>query len=75
MKFNYTKSEYEELKDACKFQKCNQESEIFDLLCDGYSILQIECITNLSRATVNRRVKSIKDKISRYHDTFMRPKH
>lgn len=43
----------------------DQEREIFDLRARGKTIVEITIEKSLSAATVNRRIRSIKDKMSR----------
>lgn len=43
----------------------DSERTIFDLRARGKTIQEVSSVTNLSTATVNRRIKSIKLKMSR----------
>lgn len=43
----------------------DSERQIFELRARGKTITEITLGTNLSAATVNRRIRSIKDKMSR----------
>lgn len=60
-KFEFTKNEFEVLKDKCMF---NEElSKIFEYRIKNYSITEIALKLNLSESTVSRRIKEIKKKI------------
>lgn len=60
-KFEFTKNEFEVLKDKCMF---NEElSQIFEYRIKNYSITEIALKLNLSESTVSRRIKEIKKKI------------
>ena len=59
--FDFNKKEYDYIIENCNFQ--NIELEIFNLKRKGYSVPQIAYETNISEATVNRKVKKIKNKI------------
>lgn len=63
MSFDFTQSEYDYLHKNCRFNKHNLEEKIFEMRCDGCSIIEISMETNLSIPTVNRRIASIKKKI------------
>ena len=65
MSFDFLQSEYEYLLKNCRFNERNGEREIFEMRCDGCSIVEISMKTNLSVPTVNRRIASIKRKITR----------
>ena len=60
-KFEFTKNEFEVLKDKCMF---NEElSKIFEYRIKNYIITEIALKLNLSESTVSRRIKEIKKKI------------
>lgn len=65
MFFDFVQSEYEYLLENCRFNERNGERQIFEMRCDGCSIIEISMKTHLSPATVNRRIASIKRKIMR----------
>ena len=58
-----TKPELEELINKCGFTDC--EKEIFKMVCNEYGCLEIAEKISLSTATINRRIRNIKDKIER----------
>lgn len=61
--FDFTKDEYEFLVDKCMF---NEElAKILKLRIKGYSITQISMKLNLSERTVDRRIRTIKNKIKK----------
>lgn len=61
--YDFTKDDYEYLVDKCML---NEElADILKLLIKGESRVQIATKMNLSEATLNRRVKKLKDKIKR----------
>lgn len=61
--YDFTKDDYEYLVDKCML---NEElADILKLLIKGESRVQIAMKMNLSEATLNRRVKKLKDKIKR----------
>lgn len=60
-KFEFTKAEFEVIKDKCMF---NEElSKIFEYRIKNCSITEIALKLNLSESTVSRRIKEIKKKI------------
>ncbi len=61
MKFDFTKEEYEYIKDKAML---NEElSKILELKIKGYSNVQIAMELNLTDATLSRRIKKLKNKI------------
>lgn len=58
-----TKSELEELKDKCGFT--DTEEIIFKMVCNEYGCIEISEKICISTATVNRKIRNIKDKIER----------
>lgn len=67
MNFNtdFSADEYKMFEEKCNFNKFNGEVEVYKLLRDGASIVEIARITGLSDRTVSRRIASIKFKILR----------
>ena len=64
MKLNkLIKPELEQLKENCNFSLA--EMEVFELLAKGISIREISMRLCMSEASVNRKIKNIKDKIER----------
>lgn len=62
MKLEFTKQEVARFKELCYFS--DEELKILDLrLENNHTIEGIAQLMNLSTATVNRRIKSIKKKI------------
>jgi DNA-binding NarL/FixJ family response regulator len=61
--FDFTKEEYEELKD--KLMLNDELSKILEMKIKGCSIIEISMKLNLSERAVNRRVKKLKEKILR----------
>lgn len=61
IKLEFTKAEVNYFKEVCYFSE--EEEMILDLRLKRKSICEISMILNLSEATVNRRIKSIKKKI------------
>lgn len=65
MSFDFVQSEYDYLLQNCRFNERNGERQIFEMRCDGCSIVEISMKLHMSIATVNRRISSIKRKIMR----------
>lgn len=63
MKFDFTKQEYEVLKD--KLMLNDELSKILEMKIKGCSITQISMKMNMSERTVNRRIKELKKKITK----------
>ena len=63
MAFNFTKDEYEYLKE--KLMLNEEMSKIFEMKIKGYSIVQMSMELNISESTVSRRIKQLKKKIMR----------
>lgn len=63
MKFDFTKEEYEALKD--KLMLNEELSNILEMKIKGYSITKISLQLNMSESTVSRRIKQLKKKIMR----------
>lgn len=61
-----TKPELEELKEKCGFT--DTEEMIFKMLCNEYGYIEISEKICISTATVNRKIRNIKDKIERCED-------
>ena len=61
--FDFTKKEYEELKD--KLMLNEELSKVLEMKIKGYSITKMSMKLNMSERTVNRRVKELKKKIGR----------
>lgn len=60
---DFSNDEYKLFEEKCNFNKHNGEYEVYKLLKEGASLVQIARETNLSERTVSRRVLSIKLKI------------
>ena len=61
--FDLTKEEYEKIIDKCMF---NEElTKILELRIKGESRTQISMKLNLSERTVDRRIRTIKNKIKK----------
>ena len=63
MKFDFTKEEYEEIKD--KLMLNEELSVIFMMKIKGYSITKMSMELNMSERTINRRIKQLKKKITK----------
>ena len=61
--FDFTKEEYEELKD--KLMLNDELSKILEMKIKGCSIIEISMKLNISERTVSRRVNKLKKKILR----------
>ena len=61
MKFDFTKDEYEHLKD--KLMLNEELSKIFEMKIKGYSITKMSLELNMSESSVNRKIKELKRKI------------
>lgn len=61
--FDFTKEEYEELKD--KLMLNDELSKILEMKIKGCSIIEISMKLNISERTVSRRVDKLKKKILR----------
>lgn len=60
-KFDFNKFEYEYFLEVCNFT--DRQKEILDLRRKGKSIVEISLQTYLSERTINREIKTIKNKI------------
>lgn len=60
-KFDFRYDEYQRLMERCPFT--DEEIEVFNLRRRGKSRIEISMLLNMSDRTVDRRIKSIKDKI------------
>lgn len=63
---DFSVDEYKMFEKKCNFNKFNGEMEVYKLLKDGASIVEISRLTGLSDRTVSRRIASIKFKILRF---------
>lgn len=61
IKLEFTKPEIDYFKEYCYFTK--EEEQILDLRLKGYQIEEIKDIVHHSVPTINRRIRSIKNKI------------
>lgn len=61
IKNEFTEPECERFRKECNFTA--QEMDVFNLRVKDHSIIQIQEKLNMSEATVNRRIRSIKAKI------------
>lgn len=61
MKFDFTKDEYNFLKD--KLMLNEEMTLILEMKIKGYSITKMSVELNMSEASINRRVKELKRKI------------
>lgn len=61
MKFDFTKEEYEQLKE--KLMLNEELSRLLEMKIKGYSITKMSMELNMSESSVNRRVKQLKRKI------------
>ncbi len=61
IKTEFTEPECERFRRECNFTE--QELAVFNLRVKDTTIVQIQDKLNMSEATVNRRIKSIKKKI------------
>lgn len=61
--FDFTKEEYEELKD--KLMLNDELSKILEMKIKGCSTIEISMKLNISERTVSRRVDKLKKKILR----------
>lgn len=57
----FTEPECERFRKECNFTA--QELDVFNLRVKDHSIIQIQEKLNMSEATVNRRIRAIKNKI------------
>ena len=63
LKTDFTEKDCEYLRAACNFTQ--EELEVFNLRVKSHSIIEIHQKVNLSARTVERRIHSIKRKISK----------
>lgn len=63
MRFDFTKKEYEYLKNELMLN--DELAKIFELKIKGCSTVEISLELNISTATVSRRLKTIKKKIKK----------
>lgn len=61
IKTEFTEPECEYFRKMCNFTP--EELEVFDLRVKAKSIIEIQIALNMSESTVNRRIRSIKNKI------------
>lgn len=61
MKLEFTKAEVDHFKEVCYFSE--DEEKILELRLRDKTITEISLTLDMSEATVNRRIKSIKKKI------------
>lgn len=61
IKNEFTELECERFRRDCNFTP--EELSVFNLRVKAHSIVEIQCKLNMSEATVNRRIRSIKKKI------------
>lgn len=72
MRFDFTKDEHDFFVEHCRFNPENGEIVIFEMRCAGKSIVEISLATNMSTATVSRRISNIKNKMQRVKpDNFL----
>lgn len=64
--FNFTQQEYDLIINNLKFDMKKQEKIIFEMLCQGYKIIDIAKKLNVSTMTISRRQKKILEKIEFY---------
>lgn len=62
-KFDFTKEEYEILKD--KMMLDDELAKIFEMKIKGCSIVQISMELHMCERTINRKVKKIKKKLEK----------
>lgn len=63
MKFDFTKTEYEHLKEELMLNE--EMAKILEMKIKGYSITKISMDLNMSERNVNKKVKKLKEKIMR----------
>lgn len=63
MKFDFTKDEYEYLKD--KLMLNEEMSKILEMKIQNKSIVQMSMELNVSESTISRRIDKLKKKIMR----------
>lgn len=63
MKFDFTKDEYEMLRDRLMLN--DELATIFEMKIRGYSIVEMSMKLNMSESTVKRRVKEIRNKLEK----------
>ena len=61
MKFDFTKTEYEHLKDELMLNE--EMAKILEMKIKGYSITKISMELSMSESTISRRVEELKKKI------------
>lgn len=61
MKFDFTKEEYEHLKEQLMLDE--ELSKILEMKIKNYSITKMSIELNMSVSSVNRRIKRLKKKI------------
>lgn len=62
---DFNSDEYAMIEQKCNFNKFNGEYEVYKMLKDGASIVEISMKLGLSERTVSRRCLSIRLKIIR----------
>jgi DNA-directed RNA polymerase specialized sigma24 family protein len=63
MRFDFTKTEYNYLKEELMLNE--EYAAILELKIKGYSLVEISMELNISTATVSRRLKEIRKKIKK----------
>ena len=61
LKGEFTKPECDRFRELCNFTE--DERKVFDLRVTGRSIIEISIALCMAEATVNRRIRAIKNKI------------
>ena len=61
MKFDFTKTEYEHLKEELMLNE--EMAKILEMKIKGYSITKISMELSMSESTISRRVEELKKKI------------
>ena len=61
MSFDFTKEEYEQLKEQLMLDE--ELSKILEMKIKNYSITKMSIELNMSTSSINRRIKKLKKKI------------
>jgi DNA-binding NarL/FixJ family response regulator len=61
MKFDFTKTEYEHLKEELMLNE--EMAKILEMKIRGYSITKISMELSMSESTISRRIEELKKKI------------
>ncbi len=66
MRLDIDRKTKDQIMHACGFDENEQLGSVFELIWRGKSILEISRMLNISDSTVNRRIRDIKKRMTRF---------